>query len=77
MATKGIAAHWLYKTTDAPMTESQVRAKAWVKNLLELQEDAANPLEFIENVKMDLFPMRFTSLPPEVKLWNCPLAQRR
>ncbi|POZ78534.1 bifunctional GTP diphosphokinase/guanosine-3',5'-bis(diphosphate) 3'-diphosphatase [Coxiella burnetii] len=55
MATKGIAAHWLYKTTDAPMTESQVRAKAWVKNLLELQEDAANPLEFIENVKMDLF----------------------
>lgn len=55
MATTGIAAHWLYKTTDTPLTESQIRAKAWVKNLLELQEDAVNPLEFIENVKIDLF----------------------
>lgn len=55
MATTGIAAHWLYKTTDTPLTESQIRAKAWVKNLLELQEDALNPLEFIENVKIDLF----------------------
>lgn len=55
MATTGIAAHWLYKTTDTPLTESQIRAKAWVKNLLELQEDVLNPLEFIENVKIDLF----------------------
>lgn len=55
MATTSIAAHWLYKTTDTSLTKSQIRAKAWVKNLLELQEDALNPLEFIENLKIDLF----------------------
>ncbi len=72
MATKGIAAHWLYKTTDAPMTESQVRAKAWVKNLLELQEDAANPLEFIENVKMDLFPDEVYVFTPRGEIMELP-----
>ena len=57
MATTGVAAHWLYKATDNLLTESQIRAKAWVKNLLELQKDTLNPLEFIENVKIDLlFP---------------------
>ncbi|MFW0094379.1 MAG: bifunctional (p)ppGpp synthetase/guanosine-3',5'-bis(diphosphate) 3'-pyrophosphohydrolase [Coxiella endosymbiont of Haemaphysalis qinghaiensis] len=55
MATTSVAAHWLYKTTDTSLTKSQIRAKAWVKNLLELQEDALNPLEFIENLKIDLF----------------------
>ncbi|ATN73809.1 bifunctional GTP diphosphokinase/guanosine-3',5'-bis pyrophosphate 3'-pyrophosphohydrolase [Coxiella burnetii] len=72
MATKGIAAHCLYKTTDAPMTESQVRAKAWVKNLLELQEDAANPLEFIENVKMDLFPDEVYVFTPRGEIMELP-----
>ena len=55
-ATTGIAAHWLYKTTNTSLTESQLRAEAWVKSLLELQEDTINPLEFIENVKVGLFP---------------------
>ena len=54
IATTGIAAHWLYKTADTPLAESQVRAEAWVKNLLELQKDSLNPLEFIENIKIDL-----------------------
>lgn len=57
MATGGIAAHWLYKTSEGPTpTESQIRAEAWVKNLLELQQSTVNPLEFIENVKVNLFP---------------------
>ena len=57
MATNGIAAHWLYKTTETPFTEdSQIRAQEWVKNLLELQQSTGNPLEFIESVKVDLFP---------------------
>ena len=72
MATKGIAAHWLYKTTDAPMTASQVRAKAWMKNLLELQEDVDNPLEFIENVKMDLFPDEVYLFTPKGEIMELP-----
>ncbi len=54
----GIAAHWQYKdssTTKAP-SPVEVRAQEWVKNLLEIQQSAGNSLDFLENVKIDLFP---------------------
>lgn len=56
MANNGIAAHWLYKSGDQPMDESKSRAQQWVKNLLELQENTGSSLEFIESVKIDLYP---------------------
>ena len=57
MANSGVAAHWLYKTdSDDKATGNQVRARQWVKGLLELQQSAGNPMEFIEHVKFDLFP---------------------
>ena len=61
----GIAAHWVYKQNhDTPTTAHQnhalsaveVRAQEWVKNLLEIQQGAGNSLDFLENVKIDLFP---------------------
>lgn len=54
MASYGIAAHWLYKSGSDEVTQSRV--KRWVKNLLELQQRAGSSLEFVENVKTDLFP---------------------
>lgn len=57
MANNGIAAHWLYKTdSDKMPSANQARAREWVKGLLELQQSAGNPMEFIEHVKFDLFP---------------------
>lgn len=56
MATSGIAAHWLYKADEADMRQSQLRAQEWIKDLLELQQSAGNSLEFVESVKVDLFP---------------------
>lgn len=55
MANHGIAAHWLYKSDNNEVTGSQ-RAQQWVQNLLELQKSAGSPIEFIEHVKVDLFP---------------------
>ena len=57
MAHNGIAAHWLYKD-DKEETHSKgnKRARQWVQGLLELQQRAGNPQEFIESVKVDLFP---------------------
>lgn len=57
MANSGVAAHWLYKSDseDQPRA-SQQRARQWVQGLLELQQSAGNPMEFIEHVKFDLFP---------------------
>jgi RelA/SpoT family (p)ppGpp synthetase len=57
VAQNGIAGHWLYKTSnEADFDSSQQRAREWVRDLLELQQRAGNPLEFIESLKIDLFP---------------------
>jgi GTP diphosphokinase / guanosine-3',5'-bis(diphosphate) 3'-diphosphatase len=54
----GIAAHWQYKQAEGRSQPSavDVRAQEWVRNLLEIQQSAGNSLDFLENVKIDLFP---------------------
>lgn len=56
VAENGIAAHWLYKSADVAIDDAQLRAREWLKNLLEMQKNTGSSLEFIENVKIDLFP---------------------
>lgn len=56
VAEAGIAAHWLYKSAEGGRNGAQVRAREWLRGLLELQQNAGNSLEFLENVKIDLFP---------------------
>jgi RelA/SpoT family (p)ppGpp synthetase len=55
VAEAGIAAHWLYKGGGGA-AGAHKRAREWLRELLEIQRDAGNPAEFIENVKVDLFP---------------------
>ena len=52
MAEKGIAAHWLYKSQG--LTEQ--KAQQWLERLTEIQEHTDSSIEFVENVKVDLFP---------------------
>lgn len=54
VAENGIAAHWVYKTNSEDVSKAQVRAREWVQGLLEMKH--GNSLEFIEDVKIDLFP---------------------
>lgn len=57
IAESGIAAHWLYKTgATSGSSLPEVRAREWLKSVLEMQKGAGNSLEFLENVKVDLFP---------------------
>lgn len=56
IAESGIAAHWLYKTGEAGGSAPEVRAREWLKSVLEMQKGAASSQEFLENVKIDLFP---------------------
>lgn len=56
VADNGIAAHWLYKIKHHTPDKAQIRAREWLQGLMEMQESTKSPLEFIENVKMDLFP---------------------
>jgi len=56
VAEAGIAAHWRYKTSESVSNNAQVRARQWLHDLLEIQQNAGNSEEFLENVKIDLFP---------------------
>ena len=56
VAERGIAAHWSYKSEKGGVSAAQQRANAWLRELLEMQKAAGNSVEFIESVKVDLFP---------------------
>ena len=73
MANNGIAAHWLYKSNDDEQPKgSHARARQWVKGILELQQRAGNSLEFIESVKIDLFPDEVYVFTPKGRIMELP-----
>ncbi|PQA41136.1 bifunctional GTP diphosphokinase/guanosine-3',5'-bis pyrophosphate 3'-pyrophosphohydrolase [Amnimonas aquatica] len=71
MASNGIAAHWLYKS-DGFTNTSQTRAREWMKSLLELQRNAGDSMEFIESVKIDLFPDEVYIFTPKGRILTLP-----
>lgn len=56
VAESGIAAHWMYKTGSQLAASPTALAADWLQNLLEMQREAGNSVEFLEHVKVDLFP---------------------
>ncbi|MDT8428090.1 MAG: bifunctional GTP diphosphokinase/guanosine-3',5'-bis pyrophosphate 3'-pyrophosphohydrolase [Pseudomonadales bacterium] len=72
MANNGIAAHWLYKSHDDTPSNAHIRARQWVNGLLEMQQNAGNSLEFIENVKIDLFPDEIYVFTPKGTIMELP-----
>ena len=72
MANNGIASHWLYKSSDDLPSNAQIRAREWVNGLLEMQKHAGNSLEFIENVKIDLFPDEIYVFTPKGQIFELP-----
>lgn len=72
VANNGIAGHWLYKNNDETTSGSHKRAREWMKGLLEIQQSAGNSLEFIENVKIDLFPDEVYVFTPAGQIYDLP-----
>ncbi|MBM7063324.1 bifunctional GTP diphosphokinase/guanosine-3',5'-bis pyrophosphate 3'-pyrophosphohydrolase [Pseudomonas sp. UL073] len=73
MANHGIAAHWLYKSSEDDTPKgNHARARQWVKGILELQQRAGNSLEFIESVKIDLFPDEVYVFTPKGRIMELP-----
>ncbi len=56
IAEAGIAAHWLYKTGEEAARSTEFRAREWIRDLVEIQDRTGSSVEFMENVKVDLFP---------------------
>lgn len=72
LATSGIAAHWLYKSDGSSVSSTRLLAEKWVKDLLELQQRSSDSLEFIESVKVDLFPDEIYVFTPGGKIMELP-----
>jgi GTP pyrophosphokinase len=56
VADAGVAAHWIYKDGKEEMSEIQQRAHQWLQSLIDLENSSHDPQEFLEHVKIDLFP---------------------
>lgn len=56
VAEAGVAAHWAYKDGTPDMSEVQNRAHQWLQSLIDIQDSSGDSQEFLEHVKIDLFP---------------------
>ena len=72
MSESGIAAHWLYKSDDDKTKKFQDRANEWLRDLLEIQKSAGDSLEFIDNLKVDLFPQEVFVFTPQGAIIKLP-----
>lgn len=72
LAEAGIAAHWLYKSEQELAPYSQARAHEWLQDLLEIQQSAGDSLEFLDNLKVDLFQREVYVFTPRGQIIKLP-----
>ncbi|SLM29199.1 GTP pyrophosphokinase [Desulfamplus magnetovallimortis] len=71
IAESGIAAHWSYKE-GATIDERTGKTFAWLRNLVENQKESTDPDEFLENVRIDLFPDEIYVFTPDGEIKTLP-----
>ncbi len=71
-AESGVAAHWLYKTGDSNLSDLQQKTHAWLQSLLDIQQQTGDSAEFLEHVKVDLFPDSVYVFTPKSKIIALP-----
>ncbi|MCE1184403.1 MAG: bifunctional (p)ppGpp synthetase/guanosine-3',5'-bis(diphosphate) 3'-pyrophosphohydrolase [Rhodocyclales bacterium] len=72
VAESGVASHWLYKEDEKTLTELQHKTHNWLQSLLELQSTSGDSSEFLEHVKIDLFPGEVYVFTPKGKIFALP-----
>ncbi|SFL25106.1 RelA/SpoT family protein [Lysobacter sp. cf310] len=72
IAERGIAAHWSYKHGGEGPNSAQTRAHSWIASLVESQRSTGSSLEFLENVKVDLFPDEVYLFTPKGDILSLP-----
>jgi GTP pyrophosphokinase len=72
IAEAGVAAHWLYKSSDASFSELQKKTHQWLQSLLEIQSESGDSIEFLEHLKVDLFPEEVYVFTPKGKILSLP-----
>jgi GTP pyrophosphokinase len=72
LAEAGVASHWLYKSSDSGINEVQQKTHQWLQSLLEIQEGGGDSAEFLEHIKVDLFPDEVYVFTPKGKILSLP-----
>ncbi|MGH6624190.1 MAG: RelA/SpoT family protein, partial [Burkholderiaceae bacterium] len=72
VAESGVAAHWLYKDDDSDLSELQSRTHQWLQSLLEIQQHTGDSGEFLEHIKVDLFPDKVYVFTPKGRIVSLP-----
>jgi GTP diphosphokinase / guanosine-3',5'-bis(diphosphate) 3'-diphosphatase len=73
VAEKGIAAHWMYKSKGSmPGQEAQRLGAMWLQSLIDIQDETRDANEFLEHVKIDLFPDAVYVFTPKSKILALP-----
>ncbi len=72
VAENGVAAHWLYKTSDVKADGRDLKQFRWVQDLLEILENSAAPDEFLENTKLELYDDQVFCFTPKGQLIQLP-----
>ncbi|EFE49136.1 guanosine-3',5'-bis(diphosphate) 3'-pyrophosphohydrolase [Neisseria elongata subsp. glycolytica] len=65
VAESGVASHWAYKSGDDKLDQATLNTNKWLQNILDLQARSANAIEFLEHVKVDLFPSEVYIFTPQ------------
>jgi GTP diphosphokinase / guanosine-3',5'-bis(diphosphate) 3'-diphosphatase len=72
VAEAGVASHWMYKSSDGDTKDVQLKTHQWLQSLLEIQSESGDALEFLEHIKVDLFPDDVYVFSPKGKIFALP-----
>jgi guanosine-3',5'-bis(diphosphate) 3'-pyrophosphohydrolase len=72
LAESGVASHWIYKDDTDKLSDLQKQTHRWLQSLLEIQHQSGDPHEFLEHVKVDLFPDEVYVFTPKGKILSLP-----
>jgi len=73
VAEAGVASHWMYKSSDGDdKKDVQLKTHQWLQSLLEIQSESGDALEFLEHIKVDLFPDEVYVFSPKGKIFALP-----
>jgi GTP diphosphokinase / guanosine-3',5'-bis(diphosphate) 3'-diphosphatase len=72
LAETGVASHWMYKDDSDRLSELQKQTHRWLQSLLEIQHQSGDPHEFLEHVKVDLFPDEVYVFTPKGRILSLP-----
>ncbi len=72
LAEAGVASHWMYKDDTVSLSDLQKKTHQWLQSLLEIQNQSGDPHEFLEHVKVDLFPDEVYVFTPKGKILSLP-----